>query len=158
MAERKVQCGICKEKFPKNELIQRTKTQRVCKKCHETKAREIEEYNELIKFICQGFGQTAPTAFQLKNIKKFKEEYGYSYKTIQCIIYYMYVVEQVKTYDNNLGLVPYYHDKAQNHFQMIENAKKSAKKISHEEIVVFTNPQRESRLDKTRLVDISSII
>ena len=155
---RKVICHICKEKFYKDELIQVSSSKRVCKKCNETVQAEINQRQELIDFICSGFGLPAPTGQQLKSIKEFKE-LGYSYFEIHYTLYYIYCILKRKPEGTSLGLVPFYYEKAKEHYQLVENAKKTAKKVVMEEVTI----ERKSDVFKpnvknTRLINIEEII
>ena len=62
-------CTRCKGKFPSELLIQRTKTQRVCKKCN----MEIEGLKELKSYICKIFDVKTVPGNILRQISK-----GYS--------------------------------------------------------------------------------
>lgn len=155
---RKVICHICREKFYKDELIQVNSSKRVCKKCNDTVQVEINQRRELINFICKGFGITAPTGQQLKSIKEFRE-LGYTYFEIHYTLYYIYCVLKKKVEGTSLGLVPFYYEKAKEHHRLVENARRSAKKVSVEEVTI------ERKLDvfkpnirNTRLINIEEII
>lgn len=155
---RKVICHICREKFYKDELIQVNSSKRVCKKCNDTVQVEINQRRELINFICKGFGITAPTGQQLKSIKEFRE-LGYTYFEIHYTLYYIYCVLKKKVEGTSLGLVPFYYEKAKEHHRLVENARRSAKKVSVEEVTI------ERKLDvfkpnirNTRLINIEEIV
>lgn len=151
-------CHSCREKFPKSELIQITKSKRVCKSCQEKATTEANDYRELIEYICTGFGIKAPTGQQLKSIKQFKE-LGYSYKEIQYTIYYIYSVINKKVEGTGLGLVPYYYEEAKKHFSQIENARRSATKITTQEIVIERKVDTfNPNIKNTRLINIEELI
>lgn len=151
-------CSYCKNKFLETELVVVTKTRKACKNCLETKVRENADYKELIAYICRGFRQTAPTGKQLKDIKTFKEM-GISYKEIQWTLYYIYGILNKKIEDKSLGLVPYYHKEAMEHFRTVERVKESVKNAEpQEEITIVRTPcNRKPRIDKTRYVNIAEI-
>lgn len=148
--ERKVQCSYCKNKFFKNELIQETKTKRICNVCKAKKIQDAKDYKELIDFICKGFRISKPTGHQLKSIKKFRE-LGYTCKEIQCVLYYIFVVEKKKVEGTSIELVPYYYEKAKKHFMLIENARRSVVKTKIEPIVIKTGKPKTPNLRNTRL-------
>lgn len=150
-------CHGCRKKFPREELIQRTKSERLCKCCMDNRTKESEDYKALIKYICDGFRINAPTGQQLKSIKKFKE-LGYSYREIQYTIYYIYCVEKKNVSGTGIGLVPFYYEKAMKHRELISNAKRTARKIVMEEVVVFTTQHnKKPKLEQTRLIDIDKL-
>lgn len=155
---RKVMCHLCKDKFYKDELIQVSSSKRVCQKCNDTIQVEINQRKELIDFICKGFRISAPTGQQLKSIKEFRE-LGYSYFEIHYTLYYIYCVLKKKPEGTSLGLVPFYYEKAKEHYKLVENAKRTAKNLVVEEVTI------ERKLDvfkpnirNTRLINIEEII
>lgn len=156
MGERKVMCSKCKEKFLKRDLVYITKTKKVCKDCNKSLENEKNSYKELIKYICNGFNQEAPTGRQLKTIAKLKG-LGYSYDTIQWIIYYVVAIEKKKLKDNNLDFIPYFYDKAKLHFAQYNKAKTSSTNTIASSISVTYKDSKKPNLSNTRFVDINSI-
>ena len=155
---RKIMCHICKEKFYKDELIQVSKSKRVCKKCNDTEQAEINQRRELIDFICKGFRIPAPTGQQLKSIKEFRE-LGYSYFEIHYTLYYIYCVLKRKPEGTSLGLVPFYYEKAKEHHRLVENAKRTAQKAEIEEITIERKADVfKPNIKNTRLINIEEII
>lgn len=155
---RKIMCHICRDKFYKDELIQVSKSKRICQKCNDTEQAEINQRKELIDFICKGFGLSAPTGQQLRSIKEFRE-LGYSYFEIHYTLYYIYCVLKKNPEGTSLGLVPFYYEKAKEHHRLVENAKRTAKDIEIKEVVI----ERKTNVFKpnvknTRLINIEEII
>lgn len=156
---RKVMCKYCRKKFSKEELIQVNKSTRCCEACYKTQRQESENFKELIDYICKGFNQKAPTGQQLKDIKKFKE-LGYTYKEIQWTIYYIACIKGVNINDGRLGLVPFYYEKAMEHFRIVERNRMATYNEEIPKEITIVRGQREDgrkRLDKTRYIDITSI-
>lgn len=155
---RKVMCHICREKFYKDELIQVSKSKRVCQKCNDTVQAEINQRKELIDFICTGFKIPAPTGAQLRSINEFREM-GYSYFEIHYTLYYIYCVLKKKVEGTSLGLVPFYYERAREHHRLVENAKRTAIK---EQIVEVEIERRtdifKPNIKNTRLINIEEII
>lgn len=155
---RKIMCHICKEKFYKDELIQVSKSKRVCQKCNDTEQAEINQRRELIDFICKGFGIPAPTGQQLKSIKEFRE-LGYSYFEIHYTLYYIYGVLKKKPEGTSIGLVPFYYEKAKEHYRLVENARRTAKNTQVEEITIERKIDVfKPNIKNTRLINIEEII
>lgn len=154
---RKVICHYCKEQFYKDELIQINSSKRACSKCNETIVKDGQDYKNLVDYICTGFNIKAPTGQQLKDIKKFKDM-GYSYIEMQMTLYYIYVVLKKQPSGTSIGLIPFYKEQAMEHFRLIENAKRSAVNISHEEVVIERKSTHKPNLKNTRIIDISTIV
>lgn len=156
--EKKIICHNCKEKFYKSELIQVSKSKRMCSECNEKVQKEANDYKKLIEYVCNGFNIKAPTGQQLKNIKEFKE-LGYSYSEIQYTIYYIYGVLKRKPEGTSLGLVPFYYEKAKEHYKLVENARRTAKKISTEEITIERKTDvYKPKIKNTRLINIEELM
>lgn len=157
-AKKKILCHNCKEKFYREDLIQVSKSKRLCKKCNDTVQVEINQRKELIEFICNGFGLKTPTGQQLKSIKEFRE-LGYSYFEIHYTLYYIYCVLKKRVEGTSIGLVPFYYEKAKEHYRLVENAKRTAKYIQTEEVVVERRTDIfKPNIENTRLINIEEII
>lgn len=155
-AVREVQCFYCKQKFNREELIQATKSKRICVSCNETRQKEAEDFKELIDFMCKGFRLDKPTGQQLKSIKEFKG-LGYTYKDIQYTLYYIYFVEGKRVNGTSINNVPFYYEKAMMHKKLSENAAKTAIELSQKEIIIFSKDSKKPRVDRTRYIDIDSL-
>lgn len=156
MSKRMVKCFHCKNKFYKDQLIELTKSKRVCSTCDELIKKDAISYKELIKYICDGFGLQAPTGRQLKTISNLKK-LGYTYDSIQWIIHYVVNIEKKQLKDTNLDFVPYYAEKAKLHFSQLNNAKNSSMEQIGDTKVIENYYSQKANLGKTRLVDISKI-
>ena len=156
--DRKVICNKCKEKFYKDELIQINKSKRFCSKCNEAAQKDINDYKSLIDYICTGFNIKAPTGQQLKSIKQFKE-LGYSYWEIQYTLYYIYCILKKKPDGTSIGLVPFYYEKAKEHYNLVQNAKRTAQKIVTEETEIERRVNNfKPNLKNTRLINIEELV
>lgn len=154
---KKLTCHYCKEKFPSKELILLGESKRGCKQC----ITDRDDYKELIDYICTGFNQKAPTGKQVKDIRRFKE-LGISYKEIQWTLYYIFSVVGKKLDENNIGLVPYLHKEAMEHFLTIQRVKETSANIEiKEEITIVRKPytkSQQAKFNKTRYVNIAEIL
>ena len=130
----------------------------MCQHCNETEQVVINQRKELIDFICQCFGLEAPTGQQLARIKEYKG-LGYSYFEIHYTLYYLYFVLDKKIDGTSIDLFPYYYEKAKEHHRLVENAKKTAKKIEIEEITIERKAEAfKPKIKNTRLINIEKII
>lgn len=154
----KLICHYCKKKFDKNDLVYVTKTRRSCRSCIDGREKEARDYKNLIDYICKGFGQSAPTGKQLKNIAEFKK-LGYTYENIQWTIYFITNVIGKRMLNSNLGLVPYYYVQAVEHKELIEQSKKLNKDIKPVKLVTVTrnHKAKDTRRKSSRLVDIEDL-
>lgn len=159
--KRKVlKCFYCKEMFNREELVQVNKSVRSCPKCLESKRKEVEDRKELIDYICKGFNQSSPTGYQLRDIKRFREELGYKYKEIQWTIYYIAAIKGKTMKDGNISLVPFYYEEAKKHFETVaRNRAATYEEAPKEEVVIKRNRDliKSPKYNKTRYVDITKI-
>ena len=168
MKHNKLTCYYCKGKFPREELIIINSKRKSCKSCYDNLDKEnkkseedpVEDisYKELIEYICNGFGLKAPTGKQLKEIKRFKS-LGYSHRDIQWTIYYIEAVVG-RRLNGELGLVSYYYEQAMNHFEIIRRNEQFVNDadVFKEIVIKACRKDNVPRIDKTRLIDIDSIL
>lgn len=154
---RKVMCKICKEKFYKDELIQINKHKRICQNCNETEQVIINQRRDLIEFVCKLHSNKVPTGFQLQNIKRFKEM-GYSYFEIHYTLYYIYVVLNKTIKGDSLGLVPYYYEKAKEHYQHFENARKTITNKTEKQTQDKKSNTFKANFKNTRFINIQELM
>lgn len=108
-----------------------------CKKCLDIKIKESNEYNTLISSICNYFGDDKPTGLVLKQIKDYKETFGYTYSGISYCLWYITDILN-KTLDKKYGiaLVKYEYENAKIYYgnqekirNSIESSNKEVKEI-----------------------------
>lgn len=116
-------CTRCKNKFNEDQLIQRTKTQRVCKKCN----MEIEGLKDLKAYICKIFDIKTVPGNILRQIKRYSEEEGYTYQGMRYTLWYIINMEQMKFTSITIGLIPDFYEKAKRHQVLKTKVAKSAK-------------------------------
>lgn len=75
------------------------------------------DYAALIKYICDKYDLQRPTGQILKQIKSFKDEYGYKYKGMELALRYFFDLEEntVKD-DTGVGIIPYVYERAKNFY------------------------------------------
>lgn len=154
---RKLTCTGCKQKFDKEELTYINTKKKLCKNCLVHSRRDSQEYRELIEFLCIGFNIKAPTGKLLSQIKEFKD-LGYSYRDIHLTVYYIYVIEKRRVEETSIGLMPFYYEKAMKHFEMIENARRTADgHVAEVKVIEVPIKRNKPCLKNTRLINISEI-
>ena len=104
-------CGI-----PLQEESYKHKGKRYCDLC-EVPIREVAEmYKKLIEYICESFGVSEPSGQILKQIKRYKDDYGWSYRDIGYTLWY---IDNMTTYSPDIkygiGLVKTFYDEAMEH-------------------------------------------
>ena len=146
-------CTRCKGKFPEDHLIQRTKTQKVCKKCNQ----EIQGLKELKSYICKIFEINTVPGNILRQIKRYSEEEGYTYQGMRYTLWYIINMEQMKFTSITIGLIPEFYEKAKAH-QILKSkvAKLANQQYDKTPIIVSKSSNRPQPKIKER-IDISSL-
>lgn len=87
---RQVQCTNCKTKFDKINLIEYSKTKRLCKKC----AAEQKEMDDLKEYICKIYNMQYVSPKLQKQINEFVTQHNYRPKAIKMIMEYAIKIEK----------------------------------------------------------------
>lgn len=75
------------------------------------------EYAELISYICERYDIPRPTGMILKQIKTYKEDFGYRYKGMELALRFFYDLEENHVRDDaGVGIIPYVYDRAKNFY------------------------------------------
>lgn len=149
MAERLCKCyGSCGQKYPKSELYE-LKNKRYCKSCYNTQMKEIEEREQLIKYICRVFGINFPSPLILKHVKEYHENLNFSYKKIRLCLQYCYEIKKMN-FELRYGirLLEYYFDESWQYYVQLYKAQQECQIKKTEEVVVqaIINNKRKPRL------------
>ena len=134
---KKLKCTICEEAFPKEETIIKSQ-KRYCKTCLEIKEEESALYKNdwdlLFEYICKLYNIDKPTGMMFQQMKNYRADYEYTnigmYYTLQ---YYYKILENEVLEDTGLGIIPYFYDKAKNHYNRMFNLQDIAEEFKGEE-------------------------
>lgn len=90
-----------------------------------SKTQEVQDKEALESYLKQMFGETYINAKTNKQIKEYRERYGYTYSGIRKALVYFY---EVKGNDKNkanggIGIVPYIYKEAYNYYYALWEAK-----------------------------------
>ena len=134
---KKLKCTICEEAFLKEETIIKSQ-KRYCKTCLEIKEEESALYKNdwdlLFEYICKLYNIDKPTGMMFQQMKNYRADYEYTnigmYYTLQ---YYYKILENDVLEDTGLGIIPYFYDKAKNHYNRMFNLQDIAEEFKGEE-------------------------
>ena len=134
---KKLKCTICEEAFLKEETIIKSQ-KRYCKTCLEIKEEESALYKNdwdlLFEYICKLYNIDKPTGMMFQQMKNYRAGYEYTnigmYYTLQ---YYYKILENEVLEDTGLGIIPYFYDKAKNHYNRMFNLQDIAEEFKGEE-------------------------
>lgn len=127
-------CKGCGKKLqPDEKYIHSSKT--YCKECFDKIERESTEYKQLIEFICTKYELEKPTGFILKQIKEFRNEYGYSYAAMTYTLWYcMEILGKPYIEKYGVALIRHYYDEAKDYYSQQERSKEKISKLSNMEV------------------------
>lgn len=119
-------CKNCGVKMTKEEkMIYSNKS--YCKECYDKLIYEKEEYKKLIDLICTYFKIEVPTGLIFKQIKDYKEQFGYNYAGMMYTLWFIKEIENKNFTEIKYGvaLIKYNYEKAKAYFEQqskIENS------------------------------------
>lgn len=130
MAKHMVKCFYCGEVFDANaeEYVKPNERRYAHKNCYEehqrSKSQEEQEYEQLIDYIKQLFDIQAIDIRIFRQIKKMKEESGYSYSGILKTLVWWYEIKgnPVEKANGGLGIVPYVYRDAEQYYYNLYTA------------------------------------
>lgn len=122
--QQQLKCSCCQQKFDREEIT-KISNKNYCPKClkeHEQKIKfNRSDFNILFDYICQIYGLDKPTGLMFKQMKEYRGE-GYEYTDIgmyYTLKYYFDVLENQVLEGSGLGIIPYYYDKARQHYNKV---------------------------------------
>lgn len=157
---RKCKCVYCKIEFDREKLpyIQVANLRYAHKECAEknqiTKSQNELDYDALVSYIEKLFGVGYVSAKVAKQIKDFRETYGYTYSGILGTLVYWYEVKQATLDKANrgIGIVPYIYEQAKEYYAKINAANNLNAEVKDYQAkvieIAIIPPQPEERLPK----------
>lgn len=123
-------CIYCKQKFDRDKepAVQVSDRRYAHKKCADKmqveKSQADKDYEALVNYVEKLFGVDYVSAKVAKQIKDFRETYGYTYSGMLGTLVYWYE-ERKATIDkanNGIGIIPYIYDQAKEYYEKIKQA------------------------------------
>lgn len=153
----KCKCVYCKIEFDRDKepWEQIANLRYAHKKCAEKnqiiKSKNELDYEALVDYIEKLFGIGYVSAKVAKQIKDFREQYGYTYSGILGTLIYWYEVKgaTLEMANGGIGIVPYVYDQAKEYYAKIDeinsiNADVIGYRFQVKEVVI-ESPQQELR-------------
>lgn len=127
-------CKGCGKKLqPEEKYTHASKT--YCEECFKKIERESTEYKQLIEFICNNYGMEKPSGFMLKQIKDFKNDYGYSYAAMTYTLWYCKEVLNKSLIEKyGVALIKNYYNEAKDYYSQQEKLTEQVNKLSDVEV------------------------
>lgn len=117
---KKVKCPLC-NKLNDKENTQQLDNRYYCIECAEIRTKEkskhMDGWDQLYDYICEIYNIPKLTGLMFKQIKDFRDNYDYKNSGMYLTLKYYYeVLENDVKEDTALGIIPYYYDKALQHW------------------------------------------
>lgn len=155
-----VKCVYCKSTFDraKEAYVQVANLRYAHKECAEKnqiqKSQQETDYDNLVNYIEKLFGVGYVSAKVAKQIKDYRELYGYTYSGMLGTLVYWYEVKQaaIDKANGGIGIVPYIYEQAKEYYAKINTANNlnASVKNYHAKVIeiIMASPQPEERLPK----------
>lgn len=125
-------CKLCGCKLTKEEKYTHS-NKTYCKSCYDAKIKEFNEYNALVSSICKYFGEDKPTGLILKQIKDYKENFGYTYNGVSyCLWYITDILNRTLEKKYGIALVKYEYENAKMYYNNQEKISNSVQNSNNE--------------------------
>ncbi len=172
MATITVKCISCKNTKDKQECTQVGNRRYVCNECYDSyiaeqsvkqqsQQREADAYKDLIAYICELFQIKAPTMVMVTQIKRFKENYNYTYQGMKATLNYFFELQGNSVEDSmGVGIIPYVYDETRAFYDVKKQSQEALSKIdSIDKVNVITIQESDTYDFNTddNLIDISLI-
>lgn len=158
--KRKVHCINCGCEIDKDIDVKVGNRWR-CKNCDDKVKKETNNRNELYEYISKLYNIKFPTGLIIKQIKTFKEEYGYKYSGMLLSLKYFYeTLQKPLKYDDGVGIIPYIYEDAKKNYLEQRNIKKEVEhmgKLSDNKVIQINKTSNKNHDNKDMMIDISKI-
>ena len=163
---KKYKCkGPCGESYVLEDMVlvssEKAKTPiRWCKSCREKAEKEMQERQSLYDTIKELYGITFPTGMMLKQIKEYKEQYGYTYSGIELALRFCVGKPGIVWKPTmGIGIVPHYYERARLDLEEKNRRVESFIDVSQQTVTI-----KISKLDNTthykneKLIDLEALL
>lgn len=169
MSERLLKCyGYCDSKYPKSQLKKFKANpnnsgpgKNFCFDCHDRKTKEVKDREELYWYIQKTFNLTFPTGNMLAQIKRFREERGYTYKNIRFTLDYVFNIKGVYTpqIKFGIGFVPYFYDEMIDYYKELNEKRQNTTVKETTEVQVTIKPFKpNTEYGEKKFIDMNSLL
>jgi len=155
---KKVKCPSC-NKLNDKENTQKLDNRYYCIECAEErtkeKAKHMDGWDELYSYICELYDINTLTGMMFKQIKDFRDNYGYKNSGMYLTLKYYYeVLENEVKEDTGLGIIVYYYERALKHWLEVREIQKHLESFEINEelnVVKIKNIDIQNTINKKQL-------
>lgn len=166
---RMVTCVYCNKLFDRDkeaftQISARRYAHAKCVSEHQKNiSKQEQDYNNLIEYIKKLYKVPAVLPTVIKQIKEFKQQYGFTYTGIQKSLYWFYELKgnPISKANNQLGIIPYIYNDACNYFYHLYLGQiASEKEIEMPSLrkILIQSPECVPEMLKTKMFDLEENI
>lgn len=160
-----VTCIYCGERFDRDRenFVQVTARRYAHSKCIPKQQEEIskqeQDYNNLIEYIKKLYKVPTVLPTVVKQIKEFKQQYGYTYTGMKKTLYWYYELNNnsITKANGQIGIIPYVYNQATEYFYKLYLAEKASQhKIEHLSPKEYTikSPEKVQEYKPKKIFDL----
>lgn len=165
MAKKICKCAICGIEFDRNSIqaVKHGARRYAHQSCYpegepvpmEESPASDPELKKLMEYISQKYNNKANFPLIRKQIKKFHDEYHYTYSGMLKSLIYFYEVKGNRVEDSNggVGIIEYVYDKAKEHYYKIFLAQKNADKNFSMKVKEYIIKPPKSKGNKRKILN-----
>jgi len=150
-----LKCSSCKEKFERENIVKRS-GKNYCPECLKQYEQSLKvnksDYNLLFDYICELYEIPVLTGLMFKQLKDYRND-GYNYTDIgmyYTLKYYFGVLENQVLENTGLGIIPYYYDKAKQHYNKVYDLVDLAEELEVNERTQIVKTKDRKRTEEKR--------
>ena len=88
--------------------------------------KESQHYRELIDYVCELYGISAPHGIMLRQISDFKRDYDFTYKGMQLTLYFFHEIEGNDINEGGgIGIIPFVYHRATEFYRTRQELRKN---------------------------------
>lgn len=150
-------CTLCGLKLTKDEKYTYS-SKTYCEKCYNSKVKDREDYNNLLKVILAYFNIEVPNGLILKQIKDYKENYNYTYGGINYCLWYITQIKNINLdVKYGIAMVKYKYDEAREYFEQQQRIQDSIVKPIDNEVIRKVKLRTNSKKRDKFLINLDEL-
>ncbi len=154
-----LKCSTCKSDTPRDDVTKHG-GKNYCPTCWEEKQKPTEDtdWDILFRYICELYRIDRPTGMMFKQLKEFRQDYGYTdigiYHTLR---YYYEVLGNEVLEGTGLGIVAYYYDRARRHIMQVYDVSEAVESFKPDERVIHRSVQQATSWKVRKPISLSKV-
>lgn len=155
-------CKYCEESIPKGEGIKHS-SRYYHPDCLQEWRGQADDRTQLIDYILELYDLRRPTGMMLMQIKRFQDEFDYTYKGMELTLRYFHEVLGNEVQENGgIGIIPYVYEDATRQYVQQRKIRESAQNEANhkkQERIVYISPKRSEETKRSKnMIDMNDLL